>query len=121
MSLALASSDTRRRLPNRRPSEQFEIEFRGKHYVVALGYHPVHGRSHEHEAEPAEVFIYLDKMGNAVADDARDIAVLLSIARQYSVPLETMRDAVCRFDDGSPAGLAGAVLDRLCGGDAAHG
>lgn len=96
----------RRRLPNRRRSDQFDIEFRNKRYTVALGYHP-------DEARPAEVFIYLDKMGNAVADDARDIAVLLSIALQHGVPTETMRDAVCRFDDGSPAGLAGAVLDAL--------
>jgi hypothetical protein len=36
-------------------------------------------------------------------------------ARLPNRRLKTMRDAVCRFDDGPPAGLAGAVLDRLCG------
>lgn len=108
MPLSLASHSSRRRLPNRRQSDTFELEFRGRPFAISIGRQP-------NSSEPAEIFIHPHKVASDASDDARDIAVLLSIAMQYGVPLESMRDAVCRFDDGSPAGLAGAVLDRLCG------
>lgn len=110
MSFAFSRSlDARRRLPNRRQCDTFEIEFRGRPFSISVGHFIDDDR-------PAEVFIHAHKVASDASDDARDIAVLLSIAIQHGVPLETMRDAVCRFDDGSPAGLAGAVLDWLCRG-----
>ena len=44
---------------------------------------------------------------------ARDGAVLLSLALQYGVPLETIKHAITRDGQGQPQSIIGAVVDRL--------
>ena len=46
---------------------------------------------------------------------ARDTAILISLGIQHGVPIETMRNAVSRDENGDPAGLAGVVLDHIAG------
>lgn len=92
-------------LPDRRAHEAIEFDFRGRSYSVGVGRFS-NGRL-------AEIFLDAAKVANDAADDARDIAVLVSIALQHGTPVDAMRGAVTRLDDGSPAGLAGRVLDLL--------
>ncbi len=51
-----------------------------------------------------------------VADDARDVAVCLSIALQHQVPAEAIHAAVTREAAGRSSGIAGAVVDLLAEG-----
>jgi hypothetical protein len=97
----------RRALPMRRRSETFEIEFGGlnKSHTVTVGYYDddMHG----------EVFINGGKSGEVVEAIARDSAVLLSLALQYGVPLDTVKRAITRDGQGAPASIVGAVVDQL--------
>ena len=43
------------------------------------------------------------------------MAVLLSIALQHGVPLETIKHALTREGNGTPSTIIGAVVDRLTG------
>jgi hypothetical protein len=102
---------TRRTLPQRRYSETFDLPF-GDHrtvFKVSIGFWP-------DRREPAEVFITGAKAGSEFEAVARDGAVLLSIALQYGVPLTAVHSAVTRNQDGSPATIIGAVIDRLASG-----
>src|SRR5215470_10706376 len=95
----------RRRLPNRRPIETFEIEVGGLHYVVSVG--------HFADGALAEIFITNGKAGSDSDTAARDSAVVASIALQFGVPLEVIRHALMRNRDGSACGPLGAALDLL--------
>jgi len=96
---------TRLRLHSRRSHEVIGFEFRGRPYSIGVGRFA--------DGRLAEIFLDAAKVANDAADDARDIAVLVSIALPYNTPIAAMRDAVTRLSDGSPAGLAGCVLDLL--------
>ena len=96
---------TRHRISNRRPSDTIDVDFRGKTHAVT--YH------RDDAGLIREVFIRHPKTSSASEDDARDVAVILSFALQYGAPVEVISAAVTRFDDGSAAGIGGAVLDAL--------
>jgi hypothetical protein len=95
----------RNRLPNRRPHELQEFDFRGQHYTLGVG--------RDSSGEPVEIFIDASKEANQLGADARDAAVALSIALQYGVPAQAIREAVTRLHDGSAAGIVGAALDLI--------
>ena len=99
---------TRRPLPQRRHSETFEIEFGGLRapYTVTVGYYA-------DNKTPGEVFIGGGKSGEQSESIARDGAVLLSMALQYGVPLETIGHAITRNPRGEPQTIVGAVVDHL--------
>ena len=47
------------------------------------------------------------------------VRLAVSLALQHGTPLETLRKAVTRLDDGRPAGPLGVLLDAVAkGGDA---
>jgi hypothetical protein len=96
---------TRQRLPNRRAHEIREFEFRGLRYSAGFG--------RFENGALAEVFVECSKGQSQLAADARDAAVCLSIALQYGVPADAIRDAVSRDGHGEPAGIVGAVLDLI--------
>jgi len=96
---------SRIRLPNRRPAERIGFTFRGLAYSVGFSRLP--------DGSLGEVFIDCSKGSSALADDARDAAVTLSIALQCGTPAQAIREAVTREADGAPAGIVGAVLDLL--------
>ena len=97
----------RRPLPMRRRCETFELPFGGltKGHVVTVGYYA--------DDTPGEVFISGGKSGEQVEAIARDGAVVLSLALQYGVPLESVRSAITRTGSGEPSSIVGAVVDRL--------
>ena len=100
---------TRRKLPNRRHAETFDL-VHGRHdsrFKVTVGYYP-------DDRVPAEVFVSGAKVGTDIEAVARDAAVLLSIALQYGVPLAVIGGAITREQDGTPSTIMGAVVDRLC-------
>lgn len=103
----------RETLPNRRLLASEEFEHGGLVYVAGVGRFA--------DGRPAEVFLDCVRNWqgkNMITSDmaavARDAAVLLSIALQHGSPVAVLRGAVTRLDDGSPATVVGAVLDRLC-------
>jgi hypothetical protein len=97
---------TRTTLPNRRLHETLRFEHWGQKYVVGIG------RSH-HEGPIAEVFLNCAKSGTQAETLARDSAVLLSLALQHGVPIETIGHAITRNSDGSPSGPIGALVDIM--------
>jgi ribonucleoside-diphosphate reductase alpha chain len=94
-------------LPQRRPSETFAIRHGGHNtpFYITVGYYP--------DGRVGEVFVAGGKAGSEVESIARDSAVLLSIAMQFGVPLETIRHAITREQNGSPSSIIGAVVERL--------
>jgi hypothetical protein len=98
-------SPRRRRLPNRRAAELYDLTFKGGGYTIGVSRFP--------DGNLAEVFIHSAKTSSNLADIARDAAVTLSLALQYGTPADAIRAAMTRESDGSPAGIVGAVLDLL--------
>jgi hypothetical protein len=99
----------RKALPMRRRCETFEIAYGGlaRGHVVTVGYY--------RDGTPGEIFISGGKSGEQVEAIARDGAVLLSMALQFGVPLDTIRHAITRDGQGAPSSIVGAVVDRLPG------
>jgi hypothetical protein len=96
---------TRRRLPNRRAAELYDLTFKGGRYTI--------GVSRFLDGTLAEAFIHSSKASCDLADAARDAAVTLSLALQYGTPAHAIRDAVTRLSDGSAASIIGAALDLV--------
>ena len=94
-------------LPQRRRSDTFELKHGGQNatFQVTVGHYP--------NGKVGEVFISGAKAGSEVDAVARDGAVLLSLALQFGIPLETIRHAITREADGRPSTIVGAVVDRL--------
>jgi hypothetical protein len=94
-------------LPQRRAAETFAIRHGGQNtpFYITVGYYS--------DGRIGEVFIAGGKSGSAFEAIARDGAVLLSIALQFGVPLETIRHAITREQNGGPRSIIGAVVDRL--------
>ena len=93
-------------LPNRRRNVSFDLRFGEIDYTISTGRYD--------DGRIGEVFISGHKAaGSSVANLARDAAVIMSMAIQHDVSIEMLSAAVTRSPDGSPAGLAGAVLDAI--------
>lgn len=94
-------------LPNRRSGENFELRHGGQNtpFVITIGRYP--------DNSIGEVFITGSKSGTAFEAVARDGAILLSLALQHGVALETMKHAMTREGNGEPSTIIGAVVDRL--------
>jgi hypothetical protein len=90
----------RNRLPNRRRSENFNVEVGGLRYQVSFSRFPG-------SDQIAEVFINNHRSNSSADTNARDCGILLSVALQYGADLTAIRHAV------SPGGLVAAVLDEI--------
>jgi len=97
----------RERPPERRRSENLSLTIPGlnREITVTIG-HYANGR-------PAEVFVSDVKAGTATDAISRDAAVLLSIALQYSVPIDVIAGAITRDTDNKPSSVIGALIDIL--------
>jgi hypothetical protein len=95
----------RQRLPNRRACESFEFRHNGFAFTLSAGLYP--------DGRIAEIFLSSTKPGSPIEAIARDAAVTVSIALQFGVPIETIRAALTKDHDGSPATLLGVALDAL--------
>src|SRR5262245_62150768 len=95
----------RTRLPNRRACEHFNFACNGLTYVASIGRFP--------DGRLAEIFISNSKAGSQSDSGAKDAAVVLSIALQHDVPLETIRRALLRDSRGVASSPLGAALDLV--------
>ena len=100
----------RHALPMRRRSETFEIDFGGlkNSHVITIGFYD--------DGRIGEVFVNGGKSGELVEAIARDGAVLLSMALQHGVSLDTIRHALTRDSQDEPQSIIGVVVDRLADG-----
>jgi hypothetical protein len=62
-----------------------------------------------------EVFVTAHRTTTELDISARDLATIISIALQHGATIGELSGAVCRNEDDSPQGLAGAVLDAVSG------
>lgn len=96
---------TRRVLPQRRAAETFTVTFGAHRFAVSVGYYDGTG--------PAEIFVTGTKAGSDMEAVSRDGAVLLSLALQHGVPVQTIAHAVTRDERNGPASIIGALADQL--------
>ena len=97
----------RRRLPNRRASETFDIESQGLRFTATV--------SRFADGRIAEIFLQNHKAGSSAGINAQDAAVVCSIALQYGVPLDVIRRALMRDPQGRASGPLGTALDMIGG------
>lgn len=95
----------RHRLPNRRRSFAADLKHNGIEYVVTIGL--------DAAGAPAEIFIDSTKPGSTISHLGQDVAVLISLAVQYGVPVDVMQSAMGRDHEGRAHSIAGAALDHL--------
>lgn len=95
----------RHRLPNRRFSENFSFECGGLRFTATVG--------RTRDGTIAELFLNNHKIGNQSDTNARDAAVVCSLALQYGVPIDTIREALMRDTTGKASGPLGCALDIL--------
>lgn len=93
----------RETLPTRRGHTTVTLRWLGKDYDVSCG-HYLDGR-------PAEIFVHSTKAGSDVQIVANDAAILMSLALQYGAPLQTIRSAMAREENGNAQSIIGQVAD----------
>lgn len=96
----------RTNLPNRRRHDVLEFWFHGNDYTMGIGYF---------DDQISEIFLDCRKITSEAACIARDAAIVLSIALQYGAPIDVIRKAITREEDGQPSSVTGKVLDILMG------
>jgi hypothetical protein len=95
----------RERLPARRDSTTFDFEVSGLHYTCTI--------SRFADGRPGEIFLGNHKVSSAADVNARDGAVVCSIALQHGADPEVIRRALCRNTDGSASGPLAMALDLI--------
>lgn len=95
----------REKLPSRRRCETFEFSHAGHRFELSTG---LYG-----DGRIGEVFISARDIGSPLEAIARDSAILVSLALQHGVPIETIGHALTRDHDGGPATAIGAALDAI--------
>jgi hypothetical protein len=98
----------REKLQNLRQGETIEFEHYGHKFYGRVGEYP--------DGRPGEVWLSTGKTGTQLAITMQDSAIAASLALQFGCPIETLRGAFLRGDDGKPAGPLGALLDLMAGG-----
>jgi len=96
---------TRRTLANRRHAETFEVTVAGLHYTCTVGHFP--------DGSIAELFLNNHKSNSAADTNARDSAIVFSIAVQCGADTEVIRRALSRDSQGRASGPLGAALDLI--------
>lgn len=99
------ATQSRERLPNRRPAQTFSFECAGLAYVCSVGRFP--------DGRVAEIFLSNYKSNSSADTNARDAAIVTSIALQHGAELEIIRKALCRDGRGRASGPLAAALDLL--------
>jgi hypothetical protein len=95
----------RERLPNRRLSVTFEFETHGLRYVCS--------HSRFADGRLAEVFLQNHKPGSQSDSNAREAAIMCSIALQYGAPVDVLRKAALRNADNTASTPLGHALDLI--------
>jgi hypothetical protein len=89
----------------RRISATFDFECAGLRYTATIGRFP--------DGRVGEIFLNNHKSNSAADTNARDSAIVCSIALQCGADLDTICKALCRDSHGSASGPLGVALDRL--------
>ena len=92
-------------LPARRQCLTWTFHHGGFDYEATVGVYP--------DATVGEVFLGTGKAGTDLDIATRDSAVGVSLALQYGCPVDVLRGAFLRNEDGSPAGPLGKLLDDI--------
>jgi hypothetical protein len=96
----------RSRLPNRREHTVLTFEtIDGFSFAAGLGYFE--------DGRLAKIFLNAGKVGTAIETNARDGAVVASLALQHDVSPETIRRALSRNENGVASWPLGTLLDLL--------
>jgi hypothetical protein len=95
----------RTRLENRRASTTFELECGGLRYTCTVGRY--------RDGSIGELFLNNHKSNSASDANARDSAIVASLAIQHGVPIETIRRALLRDAQGKPSTPLGTALDII--------
>ena len=95
----------RLRLPNRRASTTFGFEVGGLRYTASY--------SRYADGSIGELFLENHKSNSAADTNARDAAIVFSIAVQCGADAETIRKALSRDASGNASGPLGAALDLV--------
>jgi ribonucleoside-diphosphate reductase alpha chain len=96
------------RLPNRRFAETFNLDCRGMTYIATI--------SRFDDGRVAEIFLSNHKAGSQADTNAKDAAVVCSLALQYGAPLDVIRRALLRDPQGRASSPLGVALDAIAGG-----
>lgn len=97
---------TRDSLPNRRNGQTLVVLHRDRQWSFGVSYFP--------DGRVAEVFSYVHYgTGSDVETEARDGSILLSLALQHGVTLESIAHSLTRDDRGVACGMIGAIVDVL--------
>jgi hypothetical protein len=102
----------RQHLPNRRLAESFDFELVTG--TAVLRYTATIGKFAD--GRLGEVFLSNHKSNSAADVNARDAAIVCSIALQFGADLETIRKALCRESNGRASGPLGMALDLVARG-----
>jgi hypothetical protein len=97
--------NARIRLPNRRMASTFELECGGLRYTCTVGRFA--------DGSIGELFLNNHKSNSASDANARDSAIVASLAIQHGVPLEIIRRALLRDAHGHPSTALGTALDAI--------
>ena len=97
----------RERLPNRRRSESFSFECSGLRFSATASWYD--------DGRLGEVFVGNCKVDSQADSVAKDSAVVCSIALQYGVPVETIRQALLQDSRGVPSSPLGVALHIIAG------
>jgi hypothetical protein len=95
----------RKRLPNRRASENFNFVCGAFSYQATVSYFP--------DGTLAEIFLSNGKAGSGSDTNARDAAIVASLALQHGTPVDVIRKALLRDAHGQASSPLGTALDRL--------
>jgi ribonucleoside-diphosphate reductase alpha chain len=98
----------RERLANRRASTVFAFESHGQRYTASF--------SRFSDGRVAELFLQNSKPGSQSDANARDAAVMASLALQFGAPIEVLRGAVLRDSEGRPSTPLGRALNVIAEG-----
>ena len=96
---------TRRHLANRRLAETFEFTVAGLPYTCTVGRFP--------DGSIAELFLNSHKSDSAADTNARDAAIVFSIAVQCGADPELIRRALSRNAQGQASAPLGTALDLI--------
>jgi hypothetical protein len=96
---------TRRHLANRRFAETFELTVAGLRYTCTVGWFS--------DGSIAELFLNNHKSNSAADTNARDSAIVFSIAVQCGADPEAIRRALSRDSRGRASGPLGTALDLI--------
>lgn len=95
----------RQRLPNRRASQSFSFVCNALKHTATVSFFE--------DGQPAEIFLSNGRAGSDADTNAKDAAVVCSLALQQGVPLDVIRRALMRDVKSCASGPLATALDML--------